>query len=336
MAALAIGNEGGMEIVTLGPDAVAEIVAIYQVTLVAGRCLGAMADSTVRSSEVVCVPLMQRSVQPPLESLVTGGAIAEGLAHRASDNSGNMAALTVCDEGGVEIVTLGPDAVAEIVTVHHVALIAGWSVGSVTDGAVGGSQFAGVPLMKCPVEPSLESLVASRTIPERFPQRPSGYAGNVTALTVGDKRGMEVVPLGADSVAEIVMVHHVALIAGRSVGAVADGALYGSEVIDVGHMQRTARSPQETAVANGALPERLTHRATRHPVGVARFTGLDLGRNRRGMGVVDRSPGPPREVMTLETIRTHEAGLGNVTGTAVAHHHAGHICRVVMKGLHVG
>ncbi len=58
-----------------------------------------------------------------------------------------MAAFAITDEAGVEVVTLGTRTSAIIVAVDLVALAAGRRVGTVTGGAVGGSEVDGMHLV---------------------------------------------------------------------------------------------------------------------------------------------------------------------------------------------
>lgn len=137
------------------------------------------------------------------------------------------------------------------------ALVAGRGIGAMTDIAVGRPESGGVPLVEWAVESVLESLVTGRALAERFTQRTSGDTGDMAALAIGNECGVEIMPLGADAVLEIVTIHLMTLITRRSLRPVAGGAVVRAESGGMTLVKFTVESPLEPLVARGAVAERL-------------------------------------------------------------------------------
>ena len=168
-----------------------------------------------------------------------------------------MAALTVVDEAGMEVMPFCPRTVAEVMVVDLMALVAGRSVVAMTGIAVAGPESVGMSLMQLTARSVLETGVTGGTFTKGFTQRTAGDAGDMAALTVIDEAGMEIVPLGARSITVVMAVDLMALVAGRGVVAMTDGAVAGPKVVGMLLVQRAARSVLEAGMTGGAFTERL-------------------------------------------------------------------------------
>ena len=315
MAALTVSNEAGVEVVPLGTGTVAEVMHHLPgeitgddlMAFVAGRGVIAMAGVAVGGAEVLAMLHVELpGARSALEAGMAAGTVAERFAQRTAGNAGNVTALTIGNEPGVEVVPLGARPIAVIMAICLMALAASRSLIAVADGAVAGSKVIGVGLVQQTVRSVLEAGVTGGTFTERLAQRSTGNAGNVTALTIGNEPGVEVVALGARPIAVIMAVNRMALVAGRGVSAVAGIAVCGPEVVSVHLVQRAARSALEAGMAGTAFAERFPQRATRYAVGVAGFASSDGCGDQCGMKIVGRSPQTALKIVAGETVRHQE------------------------------
>ncbi len=95
MAALAIADEAGVEVVARSAWTSAIIVAVDLVALAAGRRAGAVAGGAVGGSEVVGVHLVQGAVRSALEAGVAGSTFSVGFAQRSAWGSTDVALFAV-------------------------------------------------------------------------------------------------------------------------------------------------------------------------------------------------------------------------------------------------
>lgn len=150
---------------------------------------------------------------------------------------GDMAGLADIDDAGMKVMPLSAGSEAEIVTVHLMTEVAGGGVIAVAVVAIGPLRQSGMEIVQRSARAAGKASVAGVALAKGLPQRSTARrAGDMAGLAVGDETGMEVVPRGSWSIAEI-MHHHpklgrnhlVAGTAGRGSGAVAGGTVAGPE-----------------------------------------------------------------------------------------------------------